>query len=362
MSQRNLQRQKGIALQEWCSPRRRRIPHRLLLAAAACYSSTASIAESASLRPSACSTPYSYTLLPVEGSVLHVSSRLRGGGEQNNLPPEGESSPSSSHETSSYHLDKGETRSGSSAAVSSGVQRVASLVPSLFQINNNVKFDASLDDAGDGDMTAAPSDSPRASSFTRSTSTNGRGGAMLVKPKATTPPPRRIFQWLAPLETDRVAPLADRLLVDDGDASTSHNNDSNTSQVDVTANPTSYVPYSTNSGSSKDEKATTNLQSNQNEKQGQPDEASAKTDAPRQQSIQDGPERVQSTGILDASEDVVRSSAPELEVEIGAMNENNVDDGHAAPPYNVSRSSTADIDAGIAPESPFVSSGYVSVR
>jgi hypothetical protein len=358
MSQRNPQRPKCNSVQEWAAPRRRRrIPHRLLLAAAACYCSAASTAEYSSLRPRACSRLSSFALLPVEGSAHHVWGRLRAGGGgdgdgEQNVPPDGDFSSSSSHEASSYDIDKADTSSDSSTAESSAALRLTSLVPSLFQMNNNVKFDASLDDDDrDGDLTTAPSDSARSSSFTRSTSTNGRGGAMLVKPKA---PPRRIFQWLAPLETDRVAPLADRLIVDDGggDASavrTVRNNDPSTHEPDAAAKPTSYVPYRANS------------QWKVPGKDGQPTETSLETEAPHEQSSQDDPGRVQSTEVTHANGDVTRSSAQELEVDVGETDEIN-DDAHATQLHIISHGSTAEIDAEIVPETPYVSSGYVSVQ
>jgi hypothetical protein len=360
MSQRNPQRPKCNSVQEWAAPRRRRrIPHRLLLAAAACYCSAASTAEYSSLWPRACSRLSFFALLPIEGSAHHVWGRLRAGGGgdgdgEQNVPPDGDYSPSSSHEASSYDIDKAETSSDSSTAESSAALRLTSLVPSLFQMNNNVKFDASLDDDDrDGDLTTAPSDSARSSSFTRSTSTNGRGGAMLVKPKA--PPPRRIFQWLAPFETDRVAPLADRLIVDDGgggDASavrTVRNNDSGTHELDAVAKPTSYVPYRANS------------QLKVPGKDGQPTEASSKIEAPHEQSSQDDPGRVQSTEATHATGDVTRSSAQELEVDVGETDEIN-DDARATQLHNISHGSTAEIDAAIVPETPYVSSGYVSAQ
>lgn len=357
MPPRNPQRQNCNSIQECAAVprRRRRIPHRLLLAAAACYSSTAVIAEYSSLRPWAFARPYSFSPLPVEESYLHVSRRLRGGGgsdSEQDDPLDGETSKSSPHEASSYEADKAETSSDSSTAESSAALRLASLVPSLFQINNNVKFDASLDDDDrDSDLTTVPSDSAKASSFTRSTSTNGRGGAMLVKPKPA--PPRRIFQWLAPLETDRVAPLADRLLVDDGDASTSRNNDPSASELDAAAKPTSYVPYRASSGHTKDVEAAAS--------DGQPNEATSRTEALHVQSSQGGPDRVQSTGDLDTSGDVARSSAPELETDAAAPDEMN-DDAQATQTYNISYGSTAEIGTVIVPESPYVSSGYVSVQ
>jgi hypothetical protein len=255
-----------------------------------------------------------------------------------------------------------EASSGSSTAESSVALRLTSLVPSLFQISNSVKFDASLDDDDrDLDSTTATSESARASSFTRSTSTNGRGGAMLVKPKTQPPPSRRIFQWLAPLETDRVAPLADRLIVDDGDAITSRTSGPNTGDSDVGAHPTSYVPNRAESGPSNEGKATTKFQPNRTETDGQPYETSSKTESLHQQLNKQKPEIVQSTGAPDTSEDVSLSSALELEVNVGVNDE--IDDVAVATPlYNASHGSTAESDAAIVPESPYVSSGYVSFQ
>lgn len=138
--------------------------------------------------------------------IQHGILVLRGGADQQKEDSEtidlDEGHPPAKNDDESFRND---LRSGSFSPLH--------LLPSLFQLGNDVKSDASLEAEGDG--LSSPYTSSALSNSMKSSGTSphndGRGGAMVK----TKPPPRRILHWLAPLETDRVAPLSERLLVDE---------------------------------------------------------------------------------------------------------------------------------------------------
>lgn len=85
----------------------------------------------------------------------------------------------------------GETRSSPWTPLWQITSDAGKLLPSLFQINNDVKSSV-VDDV-----------------IVKSPHNNGRGGALVKTAK-----PKR-FQWLAPLDVTRVAPSSSRLLTDE---------------------------------------------------------------------------------------------------------------------------------------------------
>jgi hypothetical protein len=349
--------------------KRRRLPCKLLLAVAACWNYETMMSEATPfVHPRVASVVYHFADLPLVN--VHTSPprstypavRLRGGdngrGESNDsvLPPESKDVDSSPKLSSAGENSEDE----STEAHNRMPFGLSGAFPSLFQLNNNVKYDASLDEDYEG--------SPLESSLTSSRTTSGRGGAMMVKSKpephsTASSSPRRIFQWLAPLETDRVAPLADRLIVDDGEGTVSNNSADavdNDGAGGTGANDRQAPPAVTASSASRQEESAT---------------ASRSSRRSRSESKESEVESHQKSRIrnelLATMERETKSRASDSQVAIEAASVDPPEEDIATskvveqPPYNELLLAQDSVTSSenrtvIIPESPYVSSGYVS--